>query len=165
MSLNPGIYVIEGGGLSMSGNSTLTGSNVMIYNTGSNYNVNTGLPDSGDGSSSPPAAGNATFGGVSLSGNALINLTPYSNASSPFDGLVIYQRRLNTQPMTLSGNGSSDVLKGTVYAKWAPLDLSGNGTFNSQFAVQSLNFSGNGTLTLNVAGQQFAQTYQVFLVE
>ena len=165
VTLNPGIYVIAGGGLSMSGNSTLTGNGVMIYNTGSDYNASTGLPDSGDGNSSPPAAGNATFGGMSLTGNALINVTPYSNSSSPFDGLVFYQRRLNTQPMTLSGNGSSDVMKGTVYAKWAPLDLSGNGTFNSQYVVQSLNLTGNGDLTLDMTGQHLAKSIQVFLVE
>lgn len=165
VTLNPGIYVIAGGGLSISGNATLTGNNVMIYNTGSDFNVSTGLPDSGDGSSSPPASGNATFGGVSLTGNAVLNLTPYANASSPFNGMALYQRRLNTQPLSLAGNGSADILKGTVYAKWAPLDLSGNGTFNSQFIVQKLDFTGNGNLTLDTTGQPTAQTNQVFLVE
>jgi Flp pilus assembly protein TadG len=161
----PDPYQYQGGGLTMAGNSTLTGSNVMLYNTGSDYNVSTGLPDSGDGSSSPPASGNATFAGVSITGNAQINLTPFTNASSPFDGLVYYQRRLNTQAFKIAGNGSSDVLKGTVYAKWANLDLSGNGTFNSQFVVKSLDFTGNGSLTLDITGQHVAKSDQVFLVE
>ena len=165
VTMNPGIYVIAGGGLSMSGNATLSGSGVMIYNTGSDYNVNTGLPDSGDGTSSPPASGSATFGSVSITGNALLNLTPYTNSSSPFDGMVLYQRRLNTQPIKIAGNGSSDVLKGTVYAKWAALDLSGNGTFNSQFFVQSLNLTGNGSLTLDVTNQHTAKSDLVYLVE
>jgi hypothetical protein len=165
VTLNPGIYIIKGGGLSMSGNSTLTGSNVMLYNTGSDYNASTGLPDSGDGSNAPPASGNATFGSVSITGNAMLNVTPYTTVNSPFDGLVFYQRRLNTQPLTLSGNGSSDVLKGTVYAKWAALDLSGNGTFNSQFVVQSVNLNGNGNLTLDITNQQTAKSDLVYLVE
>lgn len=165
VTMNPGIYVIAGGGLSMSGNATLSGSGVMIYNTGSDYNVNTGLPDSTDGSSSPPASGSATFGAVSITGNALLNVTPYTNASSPFDGMVLYQRRLNTQPIKIAGNGSSDVLKGTVYAKWAALDLSGNGTFNSQYFVQSLNLTGNGTLTLDYTNQHIAKADLVYLVE
>jgi len=165
VTLNPGIYIIAGGGVTMTGNATLSGNDVMLYNTGSDYNVNTGLPDSGDGTSVPPASGNPTFGAISVTGNAALNLTHYSNSSSPFDGMVIYQRRLNTQPMKLAGNGSSDVLHGTVYAKWAPLDLSGNGTFNAQFVVQRLDISGNGTLTLDVAGQQLAHSYEVFLVE
>ena len=163
--LNPGIYIIAGGGITMTGNSTLTGDGVMLYNTGSDYNANTGLPDSGDGTSAPPASGNPTFGGLSITGNARLDLTPFSNPSSPFDGMVVYQRRLNTQELKLAGNGSSDVLTGTVYAKWAPIDLSGNGTFNSQFVVKEVKFTGNGTLTLDVTGQPLARSLQVFLVE
>jgi Flp pilus assembly protein TadG len=163
--LDPGIYVITGGGLTMTGNSTLTGDGVMLYNTGSDYNVNTGLPDSGDGTSSPPAPAATQFGGVSITGNATLNLTPFSDPSNPFDGMVLYQRRLNTEPLKLAGNGSSDVLTGTVYAKWAPLDLSGNGTFNSQFVVKEVDITGNGTLTLDVTGQPLALSHQVFLVE
>jgi hypothetical protein len=34
--LNPGTYVIKGGGLTVSGMGTLTGSGVLIYNAGSN---------------------------------------------------------------------------------------------------------------------------------
>ncbi|HUE74886.1 MAG TPA: pilus assembly protein TadG-related protein [Pirellulaceae bacterium] len=165
VTLSPGIYIIAGGGITMTGNSTLTGSNVMIYNTGSDYNVNTGLPDSGDGSSAPPASGSATFGSISITGNAELNLTPYSNASSPFDGMVFYQRRLNPQPLKLGGNGTSDVFSGTLYAKWAPLDLSGNGTFNAQFVVKSVELSGNGTLTLDITNQNSAKSDLVYLVE
>jgi len=165
VTMNPGVYVIAGGGLSMSGNATLNGSGVLLYNTGSDYNVNTGLPDSQDGSTMPPAAGSATFGSVSISGNALLNLTPYTNSSSPFDGFVLYQRRLNTQPITISGNGSSDSLQGTVYAKWAELDLSGDGTFNSQFFVQSLVLSGNGNLTLDYTNSHLGKADLVYLVE
>jgi Flp pilus assembly protein TadG len=165
VTMNPGIYVIAGGGLSMSGNATLTGSGVMLYNTGSDFNVNTGLPDSQDGSTAPPAAGSATFGAVTITGNAQLNLTPFSNSSSPFDGFVLYQRRLNTQPITIAGNGSSDSLQGTAYAKWAPLDLSGDGTFNSQFFVQSLVVSGNGNLTLDYTNQNLGKADLVYLVE
>lgn len=165
VTLNPGIYVIAGGGISMSGNSVLRGEGVMIYNTGSDYNVNTGLPDSGDGANPPPALGNPSFGGVSITGNASLSLTPYANSSSSFDGLVFYQRRLNTAPLKLSGNGTSDVLSGSVYAKWATLDLSGNGTFNAQFVVRQIEITGNGNLTLDVSGNHFAGSDQVFLVE
>lgn len=163
--LEPGIYIITGGGITMSGNSNLSGEGVIVYNTGSDYDVNTGQPDSGDGVNPPPASGDPSFGGVSITGNAELNLTAYSNSSSPYDGMVFYQRRLNTQPLKLAGNGSSDVLSGTVYAKWAPLDLSGNGQFNAQFVVQRVDITGNGDLTLNVSGQDLARSDQVFLVE
>ena len=66
VTMQPGIYVIKGGGITLTGNSALTGTGVMIYNTGSDFNVNTGLPDSGDRTSSPPASGNPTFGAICI---------------------------------------------------------------------------------------------------
>ena len=39
---NPGIYVLEGGGMTISGGATVYGSGVMFYNTASNYNANHG---------------------------------------------------------------------------------------------------------------------------
>jgi Flp pilus assembly protein TadG len=164
-TFNPGIYVIAGGGMSISGNGNATGSGVMIYNTGSNYNVNTGLPDSADLSQAPPASGNASFGALSLSGNGSILFTPVATASSPFDGMGFYQRRLNTQPISISGNGSVGAFKGTIYAKWAPLTLSGNGTYASQFVVQSMTLSGNASITVDSTGQNLAKINLTYLVE
>lgn len=165
VTMQPGIYVIKGGGISLSGNATVSGTGVMIYNTGSDYNVNTGLPDSGDGASLPPAGGSPTFGALSIIGNGSLNLTAYNNSSSPYDGLLFYQRRLNTQPIDLSGNASVDSMRGTVYAKYARLNLSGNGTMNTQFAVDNVVFTGNGDLTIDNTNQHFADSEQVFLVE
>ncbi len=164
-TFNPGIYVIKGGGMSLSGNGNVTGNGVMIYNTGSDYNVNTGLPDSGDGSSSPPAAGNPSFGSVSLSGNGTILFTPYSNPSSPFDGIGFYQRRLNTQDINITGNGAIGPFKGTIYAKWGTMNLTGNGSFAAQFVVASLRLTGNGSITVDSTGQNLGKSDQVFLVE
>ena len=165
VTMQPGIYVIKGGGIDLSGNATINGSGVMIYNTGSDYNVNTGLPDSGDGSAAPPAGGGATFGALSISGNGSLKLTAYNNAASPFDGMLFYQRRLNTQTIDLSGNAALDSMLGTVYAKYAELNLSGNGTMNTQFAVDRLNFTGNGNLVLDNTGHHYADSDRVFLVE
>jgi hypothetical protein len=54
---------------------------------------------------------------------------------------------------------------GTVYAKYAELNLSGNGTMNTQFAVDRLNFTGNGNLVLDNTGHHYADSDRVFLVE
>jgi len=165
VTLLPGIYIIKGGGITLSGNSDLNGTGVMIYNTGSDYNVNTGLPDSGDGNNAPPASGNPTFGAIAVTGNGNLRLTPYANPSSPFEGLLVYQRRLNTSAIDFSGNAELDSLKGTVYAKWATLNLSGNGTMNTQFIVEKVVFTGNGNLLVNPTNQDIARSDQVFLVE
>lgn len=164
-TFNPGIYIITGGGISLSGNGSVSGTGVMIYNTGSDYNVNTGLPDSGDLSQSPPASGGASFGDVSLSGNGSIQFTPYSNPGSPFDGMGLYQRRLNTQPISISGNGSVGPFKGTIYAKWASMSLSGNGTYGAQFIINSMSLSGNSSITVDPVGQNLAEVNLVYLVE
>jgi Flp pilus assembly protein TadG len=165
VTMQPGIYIIKGGGISLSGNATITGSGVMVYNTGSDYNVNTGLPDSGDGSSAPPASGSPSFGALSISGNGNLSLSSYSNSASPFDGLLFYQRRLNTQTIDLSGNAQLDSFQGTVYAKYAELNLSGNGSMNTQFIVDHIDFTGNGNLTIDTTGNHFADSSRVFLVE
>lgn len=165
VTMQPGIYVIKGGGITLTGNSAVTGTGVMIYNTGSDFNVNTGLPDSGDRTSSPPASGNPTFGAISIAGNGSLRLTSYINSSSAFDGLLLYQRRLNTQAINLSGNADVASLKGTVYAKSAAISLSGNGTMNTQFVVQRLEFSGNGNMIVEPNDEHFAASVQVFLVE
>lgn len=165
VTMQPGIYVIQGGGISLSGNATISGTGVMIYNTGSDYNVNSGAPDASDGNSSPPAGGSATFGALSISGNGSLNLAALSNSASPYDGMLFYQRRLNTQPIDLSGNAALNSMRGTIYAKWATVDLSGNGSINTQFAVGQLNFSGNGHLVIDTADQHLADADQVFLVE
>ena len=55
LTLNSGVYIIQGGGLTVSGNASLTGNGVLIYNAGSNF---------------PSAGGN--FGGITLSGNGTV---------------------------------------------------------------------------------------------
>ena len=37
LTMNSGVYIIEGGGFSVSGTGTVTGSGVVIFNVGSTY--------------------------------------------------------------------------------------------------------------------------------
>lgn len=161
----PGIYIITGGGMSLSGNGSVMGEGVLIYNTGSDYNVHTGLPDANDRDNPPPAAGRPDFGSVSMSGNGHVQFSPIEDPSSPFNGLGFYQRRLNTEDLRISGNGEISPFRGSIYAKWADLTLSGTGRFASQFVVRSVTLSGNATITVDATGQQLAGTHQMFLVQ
>jgi Flp pilus assembly protein TadG len=164
-TLNPGVYIIRGGGLSVSGDATISGTGVLIYNTGSDYNVNTGLPDSGDLSQSPPASGGATFGAVKLFEGGKIDFTGINNSASPFNGMVYYQRRLNTSEIDFSGYSPLTPFKGTVYAKWANLKITGSRDLKAQFVVRSVRIDGGTSITVDTAGQSLAKVYQVFLVE
>ena len=58
LTMTGGTYIIEGGGLTVSGNASISGTGVFIYNAGSNY------PSSG-----------GTFGGITLSGNGTFSLS------------------------------------------------------------------------------------------
>ena len=72
LTMARGIYIIEGGGFSVSGNASVTGSGVMIVNAGSNY----------------PGTG-GTYGSITLGGNATYQPEPAT--SGPYAGIVFFQ--------------------------------------------------------------------------
>jgi hypothetical protein len=133
LTLCPGIYIIEGGGLTVTGSASITGNGVLIYNAGSNY---------------PNPGGN--FGGITLSGSGTINLSaPGSDGLYP--GIVIFQSRQNTRALSFSGNAMAG-MTGTIYAPNALLSLSGNAQLQASLDVGMLNVSGNAALTQTAAG-------------
>jgi Flp pilus assembly protein TadG len=166
VTFNSGIYVIAGGGISFGGNETITdnGAGVMIYNTGSDYDPTTGAPDNADGSTLGTDS-NANFGGVSMSGNPTISLSPINNSSSPFNGMLFYQRRWNAVTNSFVGNGTGLNFSGTLYDKWGAFSLSGQGQYTAQFVVGSLSLSGNGNITITAPTGSKKGVNQVFLVE
>ncbi len=123
LKLNPGTYIIEGGGLAVSGNANLSGSGVLIVNAGSKY------PNSG-----------GTYGSISLSGNGSYNLSPSSTGA--YSGIAIFQPRDNGSAFTLSSNASG--ITGVIYAPAAQLTESGNAQLAAALIVGRLSVSGNG---------------------
>lgn len=126
VTMAPGIYYMNGGGFSMSGQSTLNAQGVMIYNGGSNP------------------------GSVSLSGQGNITISPPT--SGTYQGISIFQDPIATNSISLSGNGVMNIT-GAIYAANATLNVTGNGTGNtnflgSQYIVKDLNLSGNGNITV-----------------
>ncbi|MFI5459371.1 MAG: choice-of-anchor Q domain-containing protein [Isosphaerales bacterium] len=131
VTLNAGVYVIKGGGFTVSGNATVKGTGVVIYNAGSSY---------------PNAGG--TYGAISLSGNGAINLA--APATGTYAGLVFVQPSANAKALSTSGNAIA--LSGTVFAPSAQLNLSGNAQLNAAVVVDTMTISGNGvsnTVTLS----------------
>ena len=82
LTLNPGVYIITGGGLSVTGNGSITGNGVTIYNGGSG----------------------STYGGIALSGNGRFKLS--APTSGDYKGILIFQARDNTRAMSISGNAT-----------------------------------------------------------
>ena len=118
-----GIYIIEGGGFSVAGTASVTGSGVMIFNAGSNY----------------PSTG-GTYGSITLGGNGTCNLSPAT--SGIYAGIVFFQPLDNTKAITVTANASG--ISGTIYAPSAQLSESGNGTLDASLIVDTLMISGNG---------------------
>lgn len=136
----PGVYVIRnvnpatGVALNIAGG-TVTANGVLFYLTNSAaFDATSGAPDSGDGETQPAQSlPNGATPSVQI--NAALpgsNYSPLSDPSSPFDGMLIYQRRADRRPIvvvqeSLLGNGT---LSGTLYAKWGHVLFTGTGTYD-----------------------------------
>ena len=96
LTLSPGNYIIEGGGLSITGEASVMGAGVMIENAGSNF------PSSG-----------GTYGAINLASGGTFDLT--SSATGPFAGILFVQPPANKQALTFSANAIASVA-GTIYA-------------------------------------------------
>jgi hypothetical protein len=127
LTMQPGTYIVSGGGYQVSGNASVAGSGVTIYNAGSNF------PNPG-----------GSFASIQISGNGVLDLTPPD--ARPLSGILIFQARDNTKPISLTGNGNG--MTGMIYAKAAQLSLSGNAALQSSVVVDNLRLTGNAAASL-----------------
>jgi len=178
--LIPGIYVVApqqnvSDALKMTGG-YVTADGVMFYNTTRSYSPDTGMPDAGDYTDKTPLPQDEYNGGFTI--NSGMVFTPISkdinygslyvgakSVSPVFNGMLFYQRRRNARALEIQGNAGEGQLQGTLYAKWALFKLAGQGTYDAQFIVGSMNCSGNGVVTILGAGEQRGRANAVFLVE
>ncbi len=123
----------------LSGNNTVTGSNVKIYLTGANA-------------------------AVTLVGNGSLSLTPMT--TGPYAGLSIFQDRSDSSSWDLHGNGGMNVT-GTIYAPAASITATGNGNaLGSQLIANNITLKGNGNgVAFNPTFGGIAATRNFGLVE
>lgn len=179
--MTPGIYVISGGSvnaLQITGG-TISANGIMFYNTGSNYNPITGTPDINDpydpmNANRPPRANQQSdvqYGDVTINAGTVFKpidteLHSYPSANiAVFNGMLFYQRRWNPRSLEIQGNSSTGNMGGTLYGKWMEVRISGQGTYDAQFAVGSIVVPGQGTVTIQFSGQKKGKAPQVYLVE
>jgi hypothetical protein len=101
VTLNPGVYYMMGGGFSVSGQATVTGSNVLIVNA-------------------PAGPGDV----ISVSSQAHVTLSALT--TGPDKGVVMLQDPASTNPVTFSGQSAVISLTGVVYVPGALVQISGN---------------------------------------
>jgi hypothetical protein len=86
---------------------------------------------------------------------------------TPFNGMLYYQRRANTEDMAVKAKKNATTnTSGSIYAKWAKVDVGGTDPVMTQVVVGSLSVGGKTVLTINFnnSGVKPAQAPQVFLV-
>jgi hypothetical protein len=134
----PGVtFILEGGGFTQAANGAINGVGVTLFNAGSKY----------------PTASGGNYGAITLTGLGQMS----APTTGPYAGIVIFQSRDNTQPITLAGAAQFGI-SGTIYAAAAELIQSGGQLGTTQnlvsLVVDRLTISGNATtdgLTVNPA--------------
>lgn len=145
---NGGIYYLNEGGFSSNGANLLmdpdTSGGMMFYNNGT-----------------------ANSDKISITGNSsgVVNLSALT--SGTYQGIMLFQNRLATQDISITGNGSFN-MNGTIYAANADLGLTGNGssqTIGSALISKSVTLSGNGIINVSFSGGQVAPQRILRLME
>lgn len=163
VTFQPGVYILRGGAttvLRITGGTISGAGGVMFYNTGHDFDPATGLPDRNDVSGSTANPTNSKFGGIVI--NHPLSLQPSASDGDPYFGLIIFQRRVNPQPIELQGQGN---IRGGIYAASAALSIAGQGTIDGQFVVGSFDKAGNGNLLIDCQWPAWTAAQRVFLVE
>src|SRR5205823_1339689 len=172
----------------ISGSPTVTGNGVMFYLTGSTYYdatkkaygywdalddaQNSQLdgplpPTHGNSIGTAPDPGKVTYPSITINAtSAKVSFTGLIDSTSPFDRVLFYQRRRNSSTASIQGNaGNQLTLGGIIYAKWAKFSISGQGKYDAQFFVGSMDISGGANVTIGSAGKNYGMGNQVFLTE
>lgn len=127
--LEPGVYVMAGGGLSTVGGGSLQGYGVLIYNTD-----NPGVQDCGS---------------MVLTGSNNVALTPASTGL--YANITLWQDINCTETFAFSGGHS--LAAGVIYVPGAHFDLNGGGTLGAvQVFADTIEVSGNSDITMNFTG-------------
>src|SRR5262249_1931112 len=146
--LAPGIYYLQGGGFSVSGQASVTdnGQGVLLYNAPGR---------GGDGIS---VSGKASVSLSGLTAGQLAGLGPTAPQDAALQGLAIFQDPGSAAAISVSGQASVNIT-GTIYAAGAAVNVSGSlnlqGDATKKFAAHliaaDLSVSGNGTVNVDAS--------------
>ena len=148
VTLAPGIYILDGEGLNITGNTIFTAEGVMFYITGTGTSC-LDLTGTGDIRITPPDP------------DLYIYTDPQVNA---YEGVSIFQDRTNTNDARIIGTSLLD-LEGTLYFPKAHIELGGTGDgFGNQLIANTVEVGGTGTITINYDGRFPAPGFRSWLV-
>jgi Flp pilus assembly protein TadG len=129
-----GLYIIDGGGLTINGGATVSGSAVTFYLTGANK------------ADSKPSS----YGGVNINSTATVNLgAPCTSSGGSIAGMLFFQDRSITTGVGSTINGSAtSTFSGAIYFPTTSLAYAGSTGANmfTLLVADSLSFLGNSTV-------------------
>ena len=134
VTFQPGVYILNGGGLSVTGNSTVHGNGITFYNTGSSQY-----------SYAPLNIGGGTLGFL------------FAPSSGPMEGMLFFQdRTITPTKSSLSNNviagGSGLNVEGIFYFPTTNVSFTGGGNVSINYTVlvaQTIAVGGNTALSAN----------------
>jgi hypothetical protein len=143
LTMTSGLYIIEGGGFSISGTASVFGSGVTIVNGGSKY----------------PSVG-GSYGAITLRSMGALSLSPAT--SGLYAGIIFFQPADNTIAISVSSIAMG--VTGTIYAPASQLSLSGNAMLDASLIVEKLAITGNASAArVSSAGSAGTVSAQVVL--
>ncbi|MHC4294240.1 MAG: pilus assembly protein TadG-related protein [Planctomycetota bacterium] len=144
ITLEPGIYVIDGTGLTVTGGD-LQAENVMFY-----------IVDTTPNNNKPSE--------VKLTGDGILRVSAMEGG--PYKGIAFWQARDNPNLATIVGTDNSGIY-GTLYFPAARVNIGGTSDSFSitQLICDSAEISGTGTMTIDYDGRFPAPVTSPFLVE
>jgi hypothetical protein len=146
ITLEPGLYVLAGGGLDYSGTASITGNGVTIFNTYDPYQSN----------------GAGACDSIALQGNGTLLLT--APTSGAYEDMLFWQDPACTNAFKYAG--SSYTTSGIIYLPTAQLNVSGGGNLGAlQIIVDSFSYSGSASVTITYGDYIQITAPRVALVE
>src|SRR5437868_1155065 len=130
LTLNPGMYIIDGGGLTVNGGATVNGTGVTLDFTSSSRR---------------------DWATVTINGNANVNLTPMTYG--PTRGIVIFADRNTPQGTSFKFNGGANqYFAGAIYVPTGAINFAGGAdtaTTCTQVIGDTVTFVGNSNLAID----------------
>ena len=130
LTLNPGLYILDGGGFTVNGGATVNGAGVTLYFTSSSKR---------------------DWATVTINGNANVNLTPMTYGTTR--GIVIFADRDTPQGTAFKFNGGSNqYFAGAIYVPTGAVNFAGGAdtsTTCTQVIGDTVTFVGNSNLAID----------------
>ncbi len=148
ITMQPGVYIMAGGGFTKAGGANFVGDGVMIYDT----------------QHTDPAkrVGDGATKAFNLSGSGVLDLSPAT--SGLYEGITLWQDVAITAPFMMSG--SNNLTTGLFYVPGALLDLSGNSELGAvQLVVKQFYLHGSAPLSMDYGAFRVFEAPDVVLVE